>query len=153
VWCHVDELVERGIQLCHIHAIARGVDFSNLPEAARRQKKDIKFRLEWFICNTTLTLFAVALTALVTSLIVGSVIWAVVSLFVMVLTFIAGEQFAVHVPDVQLTDFTNALSHGEVLLMVDVTRERVAEIENHVHHRHAEASVGGVGWNIDALDM
>ena len=149
----VDELVEMDVRKRHIHAIATGGDLGDLPEASERQKKDIKFRLEWFIWNTNLMLFAVALFALVASVIAGSVAWSVVALLVMVLTFVAGEQFAVHVPDVHLTEFTDALSHGEVLLMVDVPRHRVAEIENHIHHRHPEAGVGGVGWTMDALDL
>ena len=69
------------------------------------------------------------------------------------LFFFVGEQFAVKNPDVQLTEFTNALSHGEMLLMVDVPRHPVANIEDHVHHRHPEASVGGVGWIVYAFDM
>jgi hypothetical protein len=98
-------------------------------------------------------LFAVALTVLIASLVTGSVIWAVGSLLVVILTFVAGEQFAVKVPDVHLTEFTGALSHGEVLLVLDVPVKRVAEIENFVHHRHPEAAVGGVSWTIDALNI
>jgi hypothetical protein len=47
-----------------------------LPEAAERQKKDIKFHFEWFVWNTSLMLFAVALMDLIASLVLGSVIWA-----------------------------------------------------------------------------
>ena len=59
----------------------------------------------------------------------------------------------VNVPDVHLTEFTDALSHGEVLLMVDVPVDRVAEIEKAVHHRHPEAVVGGVSWAVDAFGI
>lgn len=149
----VDEMLDKGIPVRHIHAIARGVDLGRLPEASERQKQDIKFRLEWFVWNTNLVMFAVALATFIASLIIGSAVWSVVSLLVMVLTFIVGEHFAVHVPNVHLTEFTDALSHGEVLLMVDVSRDRVAEVENCVHHRHPEASVGGVGWSVDAFEL
>jgi hypothetical protein len=149
----VDELVTKGIRTRHIHAIAKDVDLGNLPEATERQKGDVKFRLEWFIWNTNLVLFAAAVFALVTALVAGSVAWALVSVLIMALTFFAGEQFAVKIPDVQLTEFTDALSHGEVLLMVDVPRHQVADIEDHVHHRHPEASVGGVGWTLNAFNM
>jgi hypothetical protein len=80
-------------------------------------------------------------------------VWSAVALFIMLATFIAGEQFVVHVPNVHLTEFTDALSHGEILLMVDVPKNRVAEIEHFVHHRYPEAVVGGVGWSIDAFDI
>lgn len=149
----VDELVNKGISPRHMHTIANGVDLGNLPEATERQKKDVKFRLEWFIWNTNLVLFAAAVFALVASLVAGSIVWALVSVLIMALTFLAGERFAVKIPDVQLTEFTDALSHGEVLLMIDVPKHQVAEIEDHVHHRHPEASVGGVGWTINAFNM
>ena len=149
----VDELVSRGIPSRHIHAIAKDVDIGQLPEASERQKKDIKFRLEWFVWNTNLLLFVLALITLIASLIIGSALWSMIAGLVMALTFIAGERFAVKVPDVHLTEFTDALSHGEVLLMVDVPRARVAEIEDYVHHRHPEACVGGVGWTIGAFDV
>jgi len=149
----VDELVQRGIHTRHIHVIAQGVDLGSLPQATERQKRDTKFRLERFIWITNLVLFAIALTVFIASLAFGDFIWAAVSLFAMVLTFFIGEQFAVKVPDVHLTEFTDALSHGEILLMIDVPKNQVAEIEYFVHHRHPEAGVGGVGWTLDAFGM
>ena len=149
----VDDLVQRGVKRRYIHAIGEGVDLGSLPEATERQKKDIKFRLEWFIWNTNLVLFTVALTVMIASLVIGSALWAAISLLVMLLTFVGGEQFAVKVPDVHLTEFADALSHGEVLLMLDVPVSRVAEIEDLVHRRHPEAVVGGVSWTIDALKI
>ena len=149
----VEALVERDVQMRRIHAIAKDISLGTLPEATERQKKDTKFRLEWFVWNTNLMLFIVAVTVFIASLVLGSVIWAALSLFVMLLTFILGEQFAVKVPDVHLTEFTDALAHGEVLLMVDVPVYRVAEIEGYVHHHHPEAATGGVSWTIDSLGI
>lgn len=149
----VDELGSRGIALRRMHAISKGIDLGSLPEATRRQKKDTGFRLEWFIWNSNLMLFMLAMAVLIASLVLGSVIWAAISLFVMLLTFIAGEQFAVKVPDVHLNEFADALAHGEILLMVDVPVYRVAEIEGYVHHHHPEAAVGGVSWTIDTLGI
>ena len=149
----VDELGARGVPLRRMHAIARNVDLESLPEATERQKRDTKFRLEWFIWNTNLMLFILAMTVFIASLVLGRVIWAALSLFVMLLTFIAGEQFAVKVPDVHLTEFTDALAHGEVLLMVDVPVYRVAEIEGYIRHHYPEAATGGVSWTIDTLGI
>jgi len=149
----VNELIERGIHTRYIHAIAKGVDLKSLPEATERQKTDTTFRLEWFIWNANLMLFVVALIAFVSSLMSAEFLWLAVSSLVMLVTFIAGKQFVVRVPDVHLTEFTDALSHGEVLLMIDVPGRRVAEIEDFVHHRHPEACVGGVGWAMNAFDM
>lgn len=149
----VDELQKRGVPGRRIHAIGNNADLGSLPVATERQKKDAKFRLEWFVWNTNLMLFFVGMVVFIASLVMGSVIWAAISLFMMLLTFIAGEQFAVKVPDVHLTEFTDALAHGEILLMVDVPAHRVAEIENYVHSHHPEAANGGVSWTIDTLGI
>ena len=149
----VDELLVRGVPKRRMHAIGKDVALGSLPEATERQKKDTKFRLEWFVWNTNLMLFFIAMVVFIASLVLGSVLWAAISLFVMLLTFIAGEQFAVKVPDVHLTEFTDALAHGEVLLMVDVPAYRVAEIESYVHSHHPEAATGGVSWTIDTLGI
>jgi hypothetical protein len=149
----VNELNERGINTRYIHAIAKGVDLESLPEATERQKADTTFRLERFAWSANLMLFLVALIAFISSLVSAELLWALITLLIMLVTFIAGEQFVVRVPDVHLTEFTDALSHGEVLLMIDVPAHRVAEIEDYVHHRHPEACVGGVGWAIGAFDM
>ena len=149
----VDELIDRGVSLRRMHTVAEGVELGTLPAASERQKRDTKFRLEKFIWNASLVLFLSATTGFIASLVSGSVLWAAISLFVMLLTFIAGEQFAVKVPDVTLSQFTDALEHGAVLLMVDVPVYRVAEIEGFVQHHHPEAAVGGVSWTVDALGI
>jgi DNA-directed RNA polymerase specialized sigma subunit len=57
------------------------------------------------------------------------------------------------VPDVHLTEFTHALSHGEILLMIDVSASRVARIEKHIHQKYTDAYGGGVSWTVDALGL
>jgi hypothetical protein len=149
----VEDLVGHGVGARHIHAIASGVDLTGLPEATERQKNDSTFLLEWFVWNTILTVFVVAATALLTGLVMGHALVALLSLLVMLLAFIAGEQIAVRVPNVHLTEFTYALRHGEVLLMVDVPGSRVAEVETYMHHRHPESVPGGVSWTMDAFGL
>jgi hypothetical protein len=149
----VDQLIDRGVSVRRMHTIAYGVELGTLPAASERQKRDTKFRLEKLLWNANLALFLSATIAFIASLVSGSVLWAALSLFVMLLTFISGEQFAVKVPEVTLSEFTDALEHGEVLLMVDVPVYRVAEIEGFVHHHHPEAVVGGASWTVDALGI
>ena len=50
-------------------------------------------------------------------------------------------------------DFHQEMSHGEILLMVDVMGYRVHGIEQHVHRHHPEAVSGGSSWMIDAFDL
>jgi hypothetical protein len=141
----VDERAVRGVPERRIHAIAQDVDLGALPLATGRQIRDVGFRLEWFIRNTSLALFMLALIVFIASLVTGSVLWAALSLFVILPTFIAGEQFAVKVPNVHLAEFTDALAHVPVY--------RVAEIEGFVHHHHPESAIGGVSWTIDTLGI
>ena len=98
-------------------------------------------------------MFALALIALVIALVAGEFNWAMISLAIMAVTFILGEQFVVHVPAVHLTEFTDALSHGEILLMIDVPSNRVVEIEDFVHHKYPEAAVGGVSWSMEVFGL
>lgn len=149
----VDQLVNLDITERHIHAIARNVELKTLPQATQQQKKDTAFRIERFLWGANLVTFALALVALVSALMAGEFNWAMIALSIMAVTFIAGEQFVVHVPSVHLTEFTDALSHGEILLMIDVPSNRVVEIEDFVHHKYPEAAVGGVSWSTEAFGL
>lgn len=149
----VDRLIDLGIPQRRIHAIAEGIELKTLPEATQRQKQDAAFHVEKFIWTANLALFAIALLVLTASLVVAEYNWSIAALLVMAGTFIAGEQFAVHVPDVHLTEFADALSHGEILLMVDVPFKRVAEIDDVVRNNYPDAVPGGVSWAVDAFGL
>lgn len=149
----VDQLLGLNISLQRIHAIAQGVKLKTLPEATVRQKTDTAYRIEWFLWRANLLLFLVAFLMLSIMLVRAEWLWAIVALSIMLTTFFAGASFAIKVPDVHLTEFTDALSHGEILLMVDVPVNRVAEIEAIVHRQHPEATIGGVSWSIDAFGI
>lgn len=149
----VDQLAGLDIPLRRVHAIAQNVELKTLPQATQRQKNDTAFRIQNFLWVSNLMVFALALIAMVAALVGGEYIWASISFVVMAASFIAGEQFVVHVPDVHLSEFTNALAHGEILLMIDVPAIRVAEIEDFVHRRYPEAVVGGVSWSVDTFGL
>ena len=149
----VNQLVSLDIPKRRIHAIARNVELKTLPQATQRQKNDTAFRIEQFLWSSNLVVFLLALIALVVTLVAGEFIWSMICLAIMAVTFIAGEQFAVRVPNVHLTEFTDALSHGEILLMIDVPSNRVAYIEGFVHHNYPEAAVGGVSWSVESFGL
>jgi hypothetical protein len=153
----IDELSREGVDRSHLHAMADpAVDLSALASRAplsSAQAEDRAWRIEHRLWNANLGLFALALAGLLVALYLGLTGWAVAALAVMLATFVAGEQFAVKVPHAHLDEVRAALAHGEVLLMVDVPRQRVAEIEDLVHRRHPEAALGGVGWSTDALSV
>jgi hypothetical protein len=148
-----DQLIDINISKRRIHAIAPGKKLRKLPGATKRQQNDTAFRAQSILWNFNLLLFTLATIVFLVTLVTGNLFLIIAALAIMLVTFFAGEQFVVRVPDVHLTEFTDALAHGEILLMVDVPASRVAEIENFVHRRHPEAVVGGVGWSMDAFGI
>ena len=149
----VDQLINQNIPERRMHAITHGVRLTSLPEATERQKNDTAFRVEQFLWKTNLLLFAIALIVLIASLVAAEWFWSGFALVTMLITFFAGQQFVARIPDVHLTEFTDALAHGEILLMVDVPLYRVAEIETFVHQQHPEAAVTGASWTLDAFGI
>jgi len=150
----VTDLSAGGMDRRHIHAIAgKGILLTELPPANARQLHDAAWRIErtWWTGN--LSLFFLALAGLLFSIAQDSPAGIVVSVAFMALTFVAGALFALRVPDTHLDEFRGALSHGEVLLMVDVPHARVAEVEEIVRQRHPEAVPGGTSWTIGALGI
>ncbi len=149
----IDELHEAGIDTKHMHAMARdGVDVQSLPPATARQRRDVCCRVENLLWNANLVVFGIALAALAFAAWQSSWTGALAALTVLAATFFVGERFAATIPRAHLHEFREAIAHGEVLLMVDVPPERVAEVEDIVHRRHPEAVVGGVGWSVEALE-
>ena len=149
----VDDLISLDIPERRINAIAKNVELKTLPQATHRQRSDTAFRVEWFLWTANLVVFMLALTALVIVLIEAAFIWAVIPFTIMIATFVAGEYFVVHIPNVHLNEFTNALAHGEILLMVDVPKDSVAQIEHFIHHKYPVAVIGGVSWSVDAFGL
>lgn len=149
----VNELGMKAVEIRRMHAIARGVELKSLPKATERQQRDTGFLLERFLWIGNLLIFLLTMVVFLVLLVVGEYLWSTLALAVMLGCFVLGEQFVVHVPSVHLTEFTDALAHGEVLLMIDVPSYRVAEIDGIVHQHHPEAITGGVGWTPGCLGI
>ena len=149
----VDDLIRIPIGTSHMHAVAQpGVALDDLPQATTRQRRDLLHHLERVLWNTNLAVFFIALFGLLMVLDARASGWILVMLGVMILTFVMGV-LATYLPDVRLDELRDALHHGEVLLLVDVPEERVAEVEANVHSHHPEAAVGGVSWTIERFGM
>ena len=147
----VSELTGARVGCGYMHALAKpGVDLKGLPGATRRQRTDLVRRIERGLWNLNLGTFFVALGLLIASLVWGFVSWP--WLAIMLLSFLGGNRFATRIPNAHLDEMVGALSHGEILLMVDVPVRRVAEIEALVH-RHPEADPIGTCWNMHAFGL
>lgn len=87
-------------------------------------------------------LFFVAVAVMVFSLWIGWGAIATLSGVVAAISLITGLLWA-FVPDVSLNEFSSALRHGELLLMVDMERINQRKIESLVRHNHPEVVLGG----------
>ncbi|MDH5648042.1 MAG: hypothetical protein OEY67_00175 [Gammaproteobacteria bacterium] len=150
----VTTLTSAGISRHYIHALARkDNDISSLPQATQYQKRDLRARLARILWNSDLTLFVVALIGFALTIAWGFGFWSIVALAIMIATFLGGAFYAIRVPEVTLAEFQVALDHNEVLLMVDVPKKRVNEIERLIDHRHPDADDNGSSWVINALGI
>ena len=150
----VDELVSEGISIRNMHAHgARGTALDGLPASSPRQINDAAGHLENFLWNANLLSFVVALGIFVIlALTTGRNLWLFAPLLIMASNLLIGIRFT-RLPNTHLNEFKDALAHGEILLMIDVSENRVAEIEKLVHHHHPEAAVGGVSWGTPAFGL
>ena len=143
-----------GVDADHIHVLARpGADLSGLPPATDRQRRDILKYLEKTLWGGNLVLFGMAFAALVLAVTFGSVIGTVLAAAVMIVSFVGGALFALRLPTTHLDEFQDALRHGELLLMVDVSRDCVEDVEELMRRRHPEAVTGGSVWTPDAFGV
>jgi hypothetical protein len=151
----VDDLTASGIRYNAMHVVAKpDVDTADLPVATSRQLRDIGGRLETILWDGNLAMFFIALAVLAgLSLLQVHWAWLLVPAAVMLVTFTAGVFFTARIPNVHLSEFTDAIHHGELLLMVDVPVRQVSYVESLVHRHHPEAVAGGVGWHVDILHV
>ena len=150
----VTDLVRIGVDRRHIHSIAKeGVDITGLPRATLRQRSDLGARLDRWFWDLNLLLFFLALVLFALAAFSANWPWAIVWLAVLALSYFLGSHFARHVPHAHMTQAQTALRHGEVLLLVDVPRWRVARVEKAIRQQHSEVGIGGVGSTLDALGI
>ncbi len=150
----VDELVREGIPAGQIHALGnRQTSLEGLPTASLRQTNDAASHVETYLWNANLLSFFIALSVLLIMLATtGWSLWLLAPAALMLANFLAGWRFT-KLPNTHLAEFRDALAHGEILLMVDVTEKRVADIEAQVHRHHPEATAGGVSWGTPVFGL
>jgi hypothetical protein len=149
----VEDLNRQGVGKRHIHAVARdGVAMEGLPKASEWQRRDLLHHLERIWWNTNLTVFFLALLGLLIGVLITATAWSVAMLALMIATLVPGI-LETGLPSAGIDALRDALHHGEVLLLVDVPQERVADIERFLHSRHPAATAGGVSWTIERFGM
>lgn len=144
----VAELRAAGFADSQLHTVARDdIDLGTLPPATPAQRSDLAHRLEDWLWNGNLALFFLLLAAWVVWMATAPTWWSVILLVLAAGCVAAGYAFA-RVPDTHLDTLATALTHGEILLMVDVPVHRVAEVERRVAAHHPEAVTAGVSWSL-----
>ena len=151
----MQDLADAGVRenSIHAHQRTRQGDARDADSRASWQRLDRAEKVEAWAWRADLLIFFLALAGLGFALWMDSLLLAIVSLAVMLVTFMGGNLYAELVPRVHLQEFEHALSHGEVLLMLDVEHSRVAEIEQRVQGKHPEAVAGGSSWTLPSLGI
>jgi len=150
----VADLGGLGVDAGHMHVLARpGVELNGLPPATERQRRDVLQRLDSTLWGGNLALFGVAFAGLILAMVFGHTIGIVLTSAVLIASFTAGALFALRLPTIHLDEFHEELRHGELLLMVDVSRDCVEDVEELMRRRHPEAVAGGSGWTPDVFGI
>jgi len=143
----VVDFEEAGVPRKHIHVIGRGIaSIHGLQAIPMTEDIDRACWVEWWWWRINLSILFIALFALVASVLLSTPYMAFVAVAVIATTFVLGAIFATRMPNVQLGEFQSAITHGEILVMTDMHRNRIAGIEDFVRTRHQEATPGGVCW-------
>lgn len=150
----VDELLLKRISDHHIHVIAKEeTPMGDLPEANLLQKSDFIPALGRGLAVggvTGMLAGVAAITFLPAGLVLGGGTILATSLAgAGVGAWVAG-MIGVDVRNSQINHFEEAIERGEILVMVDVPKDRVEAIENLVHH-HPQAEMGGTEPHIPAF--
>lgn len=151
----VDELLLKRINSNHIHVLARdGTALGDLPEASLFQKSD-------FIPAVERGLAVGGITGILAGIIIVSFPPAGLTLTgsAILATGLAGavigawvcSMIGVDVPNTQIHQFEQAIEAGEILMMVDIPRSQVVEIEALIYGHHPGASAGGTEPHIPAF--
>jgi hypothetical protein len=148
----VEELLLARIEERHMHVVAReGTPLEDLPEAKVAQSSDLVPALQRGVAAgglAGLLAGALAVTFPPAGLVLGG--GALLGLTAFGAGFGAwmSSMVGVGLPNSRIAQYQGAIDAGELLLMVDVHRDRVAEVEALVTRHHPEAELEGVDPNI-----
>ena len=150
----VDELLLARIEERHIHIVAReDTPLGELPEAGIAQGTDLVPAIEKGVLAggvTGLLAGVLAVTFPPAGLVLGGgALLGLTALSAGFGAWMAG-MVGIGLPNSQLEKFETELRAGQLLMMIDVPRIQVDDIEALVQRHHAEAELMGVEPNIPA---
>lgn len=150
----VDDLLLARVEERHIHVLTkRGTPLEDLPEASYLQKSDFIPALEQGVAIGGLTGILAGLVAvtLPVGLVLGGGAVLAMSMAGAGLGGLLSSMVGSSIGNRQIQQFSEAIENGHFLMMVDVPRQRVEEIETLVRKHHPEAECGGIEPTIPAF--
>ena len=150
----VNELLLARVDERHIHVLARqGTPLENLPEASFVQKSDFIPALEQGVAvgGATGLLAGLAAVALPTGLVLGGGAILAASLAGAGLGGWWSSMIGASAGNRRLKDYEAAVERGEILVMVDVPKDKVGEIQEKVRLHHPAADCKGTDPTIPAF--
>jgi hypothetical protein len=148
----VDELLLARVEERHIHIVAKeDTPLEDLPQAGVAQKSDLVPALQRGVAAggvAGVLAGALAVTFPPAGLVLGG--GALLGMTVFGAGFGAwmSAMVGVGLPSGRLEKFEAAIARGELLMMIDVPRQRVEEIEALVQRHHPESELEGIDPNI-----
>ncbi|MEA1888166.1 MAG: DUF1269 domain-containing protein [Pseudomonadota bacterium] len=143
----VDDLLLARIDVNHIHVIAKeGTEMMDLPEATLAQKSDVVTALERGITvggATGLLAGVVAVSFPPAGLVLGGGALLGIALAGTGFGALMSTMIGVSAPNSRHKQFEDAIKEGELLMLVDVPKDRVDEIESLVKQHHSDVNIEG----------
>jgi hypothetical protein len=151
----VDELLLAHIEWKHIHVLARrGTPLEDLPEASFWQKSDIIPAMQRAVPlgGATGLLCGLVGLALQPHLVVaGGAVLLATSLAGVGVGVYLGGMVGLNIGSSRLKAFEQAIERGELLVIVDVPRDRVDEITERIRKAHPKAEPEGTEPRVPAF--
>lgn len=153
--CVVDDLLMAKIEDRHIHVIAkRGTPLEELPEANLLQKSDFIPAVQQGLALGGTTGMLAGLVAIIlppaSTVIAGGILLATTLVGASVGAWLSG-MVGMSIGNRRIKEFEDAIEAGHFLVLVDVSSDRVDEIEERVKQHLPEVEIEGTEPNMPAF--
>ena len=151
----VDDLLLARVEERHMHLIAKeGASLEELPEASFLQKSDFVPALERGLAAggaTGVLAGVVAVTFPPAGLILGGGAVLAIALAGAGVGAWLSSMIGIDVANTRIREFEDGIEKGEILMMADVRKDRIEEIEALVRKHHPEADIEGTEPTVPAF--
>jgi len=142
------DLLDAGVESARIHfAAAEGADLADLHEANIWQTSDVvRAAKNGLLIGCALGAFVGLVAAALFPLVDDDITWemsAILALLGGLMGAWSASMVGISIPSQRLQRFAGALAAGQILLMVDLPRERVRPVEALLAAKHPEAHFEG----------